>query len=560
LVDKLRYVLIAIIVCLGLESVAWANGETLYYRSATACTFNGDGTAYTCAASAGAAGAYLEPSTNILTAATNTVAKVDPGDTLYVCGAHTTMLTVPTRSGTLGLEIIVDGRCPGDPGSITVGSTAIAALAQTAASDYWIFRYLTLSGGTTAVLYCNGVCDHDLYEYNTLTCTHVAVGATMGIRMRNFRNSTLAHNTVTGAKGSPTWACSTGILIDYTSANAAFCCNILEYNTVSGFPGPGIRIAGKDNSTFHPGPETIRYNTAFDNGDGFYPVNADNITNTGNVSYGNLKRDQGGEGYGYAALWCENIIYEDNIAYGNNGRGIEIFSGEDTGFGTRNHLHGTIRRNYLYNNNQGAFAINSAILINNGPAHIADAWDLVEVYGNVTVGSSSSFMVDDGITAVVYNNTFVSPTTEACIYLLPNADNVTFKNNLCVPGTASGIYGIWDENGTGVANVYSNNLIDPTHTTIFAKKNATTYDITTITTLDPNIVIGDPLLAANYHTLPGSPARFAGATVSPCQDLSGAACDVPPTIGAFQVMSGVTRDRSALSRARSALSRARTIR
>ncbi len=557
---KLSTLLCGLLLCLGLESVAWASGETLYVRPTGACANNGDGTAYGCAASGGAAGAYIG-FTNILTAATDTVAKVDPGDTLYVCGAHTLMWTIPTRSGTLGLEIIADGRCPSDAGSITVGDTDIAAIAQTAASDYWIFRYLTLSGGTTAVLYCNGVCNHDLYEYNTMTCTHVAVGATMGIRMRNFRNSTLAHNTVVGVKGSPTWACSTGILIDYTSANAAFCCNIIEYNDVSGFPGPGIRIAGKDNTTFHPGPETIRYNTAHDNGDGFYPVNADNITNTGNVSYGNLKRDQGGEGYGYAGLWCENLIYEDNIAYGNNGRGIEVFSGQDGSFGTRNHLHATIRRNYLYNNNQGDFAINSAILVNNGPDHIAAAWDLVEVYGNVTVGSSSGFMVDDGSTVSVYNNTFINPTKEACIYLLPNADNVTFKNNLCVPGTATGIYGIWDENGTGTNNVYSNNLIDPTHTTIFAKKNATTYDITTITTLDPAIVIADPLLNATYHTLNRSPARFAGTTVSPCTDPISLVCDTPPTIGAFQVgTAGVILSRGALSIARTALSRARTAR
>lgn len=39
-------------------SLAWANGETLYVRPAGTCANNGNGSAYGCAASAGAAGAW----------------------------------------------------------------------------------------------------------------------------------------------------------------------------------------------------------------------------------------------------------------------------------------------------------------------------------------------------------------------------------------------------------------------------------------------------------------------------------------------------------------------
>ncbi len=530
---------LALLLCTA--SSVWANGETLYVRPIGACANNGDGTTHGCAASAGAAGAYIG-FTNVLTNASNTVGQVDPGDTLYVCGAHTEVFAVPSRNGTSPLHIVLDGRCPTDAGSITVGDSAVAAIYQAGSSNYWDFQYLTLSGGTVGVIYCNTACDHDTYTYNTMTCTHIEIGITMGMRMRNLRNSTVGHNTITGAGGSPSWACSVGILVDTTGVtNPAYCCNVIEYNAISHFPGAGIRFAGANNTTgISSGPNTIRYNTTFDNGDGIYHVNSDNTTNTGNISYNNLRRTQGGEGYGFASLWSENTIYEDGEAYGNNNRGIELFSGTDPGVGTRDHLHGIIRRNYVHGNNVGAFDFNAAILVNNGPSHIAAAWDLVEVYANVTVGSTSGFMSDDGATVSLYNNTFINPTREACIFLLDNADNITAKNNLCVPGTTVGylgdnIYGIQNSNGAGVSNSFSHTLIDNTTATVFARVSSTNYTAGTISTVDSTAILANPLLDATYHTLPGSPARRVGVTVSPCTDFTGTACDSPPTIGAYQV-------------------------
>src|SRR5262249_52823681 len=104
---------VCLLLLLATASSVWANGETLYVRPTGACANNGDGTAYACAASGGAAGAYIGFS-NILTNASNAVGKVDPGDTLYICGSHTEMWTVPNLSGTDPLRITADGACPSD--------------------------------------------------------------------------------------------------------------------------------------------------------------------------------------------------------------------------------------------------------------------------------------------------------------------------------------------------------------------------------------------------------------------------------------------------------------
>lgn len=89
--------------------------DTFYVRPVASCPNNGDGLSYGCAASPGAAGAFSTLANIVWTATTG----VDDGDTLYICGSHTTWLNVgASAAGTATSPITLDFRCPGDAGSI----------------------------------------------------------------------------------------------------------------------------------------------------------------------------------------------------------------------------------------------------------------------------------------------------------------------------------------------------------------------------------------------------------------------------------------------------------
>ena len=134
-----------------LPSLALANSEMLYVRQAGACAYNGNGTAYTCAASNGAAGAYIT-SDNVLYASTDTVGRVDPGDTLYVCGTHTADQMEVYQDGTASLPIDIDGNCPNDTGSIAPTSNNFALYL---AGSYLKVHGLDISRGDTGTVQIN---------------------------------------------------------------------------------------------------------------------------------------------------------------------------------------------------------------------------------------------------------------------------------------------------------------------------------------------------------------------------------------------------------------------
>lgn len=119
--------------CLLSASFAWANGETLYVRPVGGSYGTEDGTSY-----ANAWDGFLNGMYN----AADTAGQVDPGDTLYVCGAHTAQQMEIYQDGTAALPIDIDFGCPSDPGSI-------APTAQNYAL-YIEASYLTVHGGTVS--------------------------------------------------------------------------------------------------------------------------------------------------------------------------------------------------------------------------------------------------------------------------------------------------------------------------------------------------------------------------------------------------------------------------
>lgn len=109
--------LLSLLLACALSLPVLVEAKTMYVRPLAACANNGDGTAYACAAGAGAVGAYSNLGGVAFGSGAN---QVSNGDTLYICGFHAggndgvradNNLT-PTTS------ITIDGACPADPGSI----------------------------------------------------------------------------------------------------------------------------------------------------------------------------------------------------------------------------------------------------------------------------------------------------------------------------------------------------------------------------------------------------------------------------------------------------------
>ena len=113
---------LVLLLLLGLDlpqayaAVGTSGPESWYVRPSGACPHSGDGLAYDCASGPGQAGAFVDfpsigwaPTTGI-----------DDGDTLYVCGTHTTVksLIVAGATGSDGSPITLNFDCPGDSGLI----------------------------------------------------------------------------------------------------------------------------------------------------------------------------------------------------------------------------------------------------------------------------------------------------------------------------------------------------------------------------------------------------------------------------------------------------------
>lgn len=95
-----------------------ADAKTMYVRPYPVCANNGDGTAYACAASPGAVGAYRAFGGVTFGGGAN---QVSNGDTLYICGFHDgSWQSGPVQDAELVVTTtaIVDGNCPSDAGSI----------------------------------------------------------------------------------------------------------------------------------------------------------------------------------------------------------------------------------------------------------------------------------------------------------------------------------------------------------------------------------------------------------------------------------------------------------
>lgn len=255
--------------CASVDAFA-AVGDTTpqawFVRPAAICAVNGDGLGYECATTAGGRGAFSGFS-NILYSPTT---GVDDGDTLYVCGAHATQLSIAVNGAPMA-PIILSGDCPGDRGSINTagGAATDSAILLLNSSYVKVIGFGMLIGNRSSVLMysanavmdgnsitrniidnrtsvsssnvCNGIMADGPYGHTHLEITHntvlgtaTACGGTSnsdGINLIRLKSGLIAWNDITRSEG--------GIDMDGTFEDVQVYGNWAHNNRVDGLKAFG---------------------------------------------------------------------------------------------------------------------------------------------------------------------------------------------------------------------------------------------------------------------------------------------------------------------------------
>lgn len=485
--------------------------ETLYVRSSSGEYGDEDGSSY--------AAAFDGPADISWGSGAG---QVGAGDTLYVCGEITELLTVGGE-GTSGSQLVIDGRCPDETGSINTGSSEAYAInfgTSSANDDYITIQHIALTGGTTATIHCNssgGVyCDGAVIDNVVVSNSNSSGGTVSGVVLRGAKNSTVSNNIISGNA-----LAARGIHLDNASSNLTGTNGNSVYgNIVTGFTNFGIRLSGSADSTPMEGPNYVYLNTTSGNGAGIYHVRADDVRTYSNLSHSNTLDSGAGEGYGYACEECNKTQWYGNIGYGNRTDGMEIWAD-----GTRTSDYTFVGWNYLYANNGGGTQFLYAFQLNNGAADpsATTAHTGVVIVGNIFSGTGGANF-EAGESAQIYNNYFVAEDTAfeqaAVIVGAAAGSGLDFGNNVFV-GT-SGAYAFWAP-GTSSLTLRKNHYYITSGTTV-VKSNSDTYTSGQISTWEAAAQYGDPMVDSSYVPIGGSPLLDAGTSLPVRYDYRGGKC------------------------------------
>ena len=472
-------------VCILWPMHALAAQEILYVRPPAACANNGDGTAYGCAASPGAPGAF-RTSDNILFDTTDeTAGKVDPGDLLYVCGQFIAAtngvffyggtLDNENGSGTSTNRITISFNCPGDPGSIVGSGGQNFAWASYRSYYDLVLGAAALTGG----------------DINTLAILPFS-GATKNLHV-TVTGGTIRDHLVVGEK-------CISIVGQHVTLNGV---------TVTNCATDGIGVNGKyteiKNSTIsrvsqlNSNGDCIQFSG---NVDGAYIHN--NICDHSDKDTKYCYLSSASSDNGFVRIEHNTCIRPANST---TGLGILIEGSP-----------GVILGNTITNGYHGA-------ICNPGAARQCD------VIGNLIITPTSrGVSVGDAASTLstVAHNTIIGGATG--IHFDANAARLVTKNNI-LSGQATGI----NKSVAGGAPVDAYNL--------FYNISGNNLVVNgTPTAPGPNSFLAtNPLFinAADYRLQGVSPARRTGISGQLCIDVRGRACyPDTPDIGAYQATSG----------------------
>ena len=478
------FMLILALLLPSLAEAATGSGavDTFYVRPTGACANNGDGLSYECAASAGAAGAFVTFA-NVSWAATT---GVDDGDTLYVCGAHATMLA-PTDSGAAGAPITIRGDCPSDHGMInTVGLTDTTDGIQILDISYITIRAFDfLAGNRAAVLmYTTGVTMNGISVLDNIVDNRLSASTTNvchGIYSNGdgvLASTTVSGNTVLGtAKTCAGQSNNDGINLARQTAN------LIVTNNDSTGSMDGIDISG--------------------------PITSARIS--GNFVHHN--RSSGTKIHG--GTGCPSgLVYTGNLSVGNAGWGIIWQDTTNSVFANNTiiHFHDGSFPGSNGNPPYGALEIEVAI----------HAPHVCTQSGNVYANNILAGNYNDGIVGVY--------TDDRATF---EAGNTWMGNVVYQRGAQTTLFGFVTD---AANNVTTSNFATwaASHSgDVMTKpefmRASTCISETTITECD----------AADFRLSRSSVLRRAGKWWgNECVDMRGYRCFVPPDVGAYQSGSG----------------------
>ena len=493
-------------------SSAWAAGsepnELFYVRTFAECpAFNGDGTAYTCAASNGGVGAKRGFSSlgGTATPDTEVLGTIDKGDTVYLCGHFVSadrgfsgaMFNASTHlQGVSGSPVVIEGDCS-DEGNLAeaiIDGEGVEALGIQVWGAYTTWQHFTLKNVST------GMSSSFAAEPAGVTIQYVTI-------------------TDIGFAQEDGQVCLEGNFATYLFDNL----------TIGPCGSDGIYV-GNGSTGVHQG--TISNSTITDvsnhigNGDGIQMepggggIYVYDVTITkrgtdkacmllGGANGATIVRDVDCSAVtGYGQFGCLTI---DGAATGSSIRGLRC---HDIPGGVGIYIR----------------ADNLAVL------------GTLDVYGNVVSDMGSCLAVSGVHAAAVirfYNNTCDGMT----LYGISasntwNPGTFTIRNNL-IESAGYQIYlgptpaeaaGDWNSNYNFFKGTGTYFYLTVNHTTLAAYASASGDEANS-----QNV---DPLVSPNGGTMGNSTARRAGSAWADCRDFRGRPCWAPPDIGAYQSTSG----------------------
>jgi len=362
---------------LFIPAVASATTEILWLRPVSECPNNGNGTAYTCAASVGAVGAWNAPANIVQGATDETAATLDPEDTLYICGSVPWTRVNTSINGTSTKKVRIDGSCPGGIQGIINGAANVTD------DRLWYVA-------------------HSDWEFHNLTCINQAAvsGDTcimLSLSPRTVvKNSSFYGNWVDAATG-----------VSCNSCNGPF---TIENNFFTGYQN-GLNITG-GGSWSTASVSTIKNNICDDmrwsTGDGgqCILVGAGDFNYFLVISYNLITRWQG---EAIDLNGGTNVIVERNVMTNpldNDQAGTSEQGLKAGGLGDAN----IIRWNLI--DIRSAISRPDNAAITSGTSGTTAGADDMEIYGNLILGGDRGIVVagistDIATGARVYNNTLI---------------------------------------------------------------------------------------------------------------------------------------------------------
>lgn len=475
----MRAVLFLLLFMLGFPVYSYATQETLYVRDYAACANNGDGSSSSCAASPGGAGAFAGWFQVAFNASDETAHAVDPGDLVYICGAHTGgYFHGPTDasglgSGTVGKIVTVSFDCPGMPGSVTADSATTVNAFGTYATYVRIVNPIATGGRETL-----GISD--------------SLGDATSIRNVTIVGGTISDNTYATSTGKCISLRGRNIIVDGVTVRNCY---------TDGIWGTGKFIEIKNSHVSLVSVGDIQGDCYQFSGEmeGLYIHDNDCDHTNKDSKYCIIANGSTDNGY-------IRVIHNTCTQYVNPTIGLGIFIGTSPGI---------IAQNTITNGLYGAIC---------NP----DAGEQCDVIGNLIVRS-----VDRGVSiggpvtlSKVINNTIIGGTV--CIELETNQAGLIAANNI-IQGCVTGITKDAGSSPVDLSNLFykisGNNLV--------VNGTPTTPGTGSLLNTDPLFVSSN-----DYRTQANSPVRRAGVRGYPCFDVRGRPCWNPPDIGAYQASSG----------------------